>query len=821
MKESVVPLHKDWCAAVAQAVMDVGARVVLVSSHNEAVLLQRKALRWKGRLWVLGHLEPSDVLAELGHKAVPPEWFAFKSYSHMHYFLLEGVQCFYKQKKKTTIPIKEANAIVQAFLKIHSGSEDKEIWANLALGGGQKQRAYYDVFGYLAKTLWKNLTFNRSVLQKNLQQKILTSSLNQAPVIVAVSQLLGDAQYNFIAQIKKRFFNVHVLVYGPKPEKICVHEPGFVVSAVAKDAANVLPSQYVSELNGYACESYSDEIDKVMDLVRGSKGTIILTSRHLVFLRSIMCRMRAEHVEYWDGLGDFFWDVPDGRWVLRCARFLCESPTALSVYAVIEALGEDVLDAVYMFDREYLRKNIFSFDGCQEFLRAHNSPLQEALMVLEACWVEFQNADNKRRLDILGACVRQKRFVSSEAQDIWDDFRASNGWRVFTTVPVFVDTLKNMVTRSIVRTRTHESILCVHPNDARLLRADTVVIAGFYDTPLHGIVDEAALPESAVGLRSLLTRSGEILDFLGCLSQKRVVCTWHKTAPCGRVRSVSSLWFYAQGLTNCLEHACRSNVVVVPQKTRSAHSVEADGACMPESISATHIALLFHNPYDFYMRVILGLEVLPPLGVHVYAREEGIFVHAVMQKGLVTLRETLRYAQELYGQFFGVCQRDARWNKLMRVIADMYRMSVWQQATHVYTEVRGYWDTYVAGRSIRIVLRADRVSVSPEQGVRIGDFKTGAKERIESLLRETGVGWQLIVEGLAPYYGAIEGVVCSGVCQLEVWYSQGREARVYSLVLSDEDAREFKERLVERLAEYYAKGPVKFVLPEGRDSFFV
>ena len=817
MNVRVIPHHSPWIESVMSEVVHHRARVVFVSSHNEAVLLRRQKQTWSGRVWVLGHLEPGEVMAEVGRGRLPDDLFSAPSFSDTYYFLLEKVDRFYRESYRCFLPIQEARTIVQTFMTLFLHQQSASFFEHLDLGYGKKHKAYQEVFVFLHKCL-RGTEMDLVQNQKVLHDSLLASDLVHCPVIIAVSQPLNDSVYGFVDACQELFQGCRILLYGEEPQSLCVHDAHFFIKRILgrRSGCQDSPSQYTNVCDGYACERYSDEVDCVVGLAKdcARKGTVIITSRQLVFLRSIMYRMRAEGLAYWNGLGDFFWDLPDGRWVLRCADFLCHEVTAISLHAVFaELVSEKVL---HLFDKGFLRQEVFSRKGCERFFLKNDPEVVETLKFVFESWRNFQAAkDGRTKVGILNALVRKRAFCFQEADAIWGEFCASRYLGFLSVSQGFTAVLKSMIMRSVVHKRVAEHVLFVHPNDARILGADTVICAGFYDVAQNHIVDEAGVPQEALGLRSHFTRSTEILDFLGCLSQKKVICTWHKTGQGGQVRSVSHLWFYAQKRVSCQEHAYTVAPKVYVPYCPQPYSICAASGCLPETLSATQIARLFHNPYDFYMRFVLGLEVLKPLGDDTTSRQEGIFVHAVMAVGYPNLRACMRGARALYSQFFAE-KHGARLERLLRVICDLY--TVVSSSGHVFAEHSGSMELDMLPKRT-VVMRADRMDVWDDV-VRIGDFKTGSKDALKALFSEIPVGWQLAVEGLIAHYGTVDGLSQVAECSLCVWHSQGRGAQTFSMAFDAQKAEEIKNVLVHRLQEYCGQGVVTFALPEGVKSFY-
>ena len=813
----VIPYHDAWLKSVMREVMSLNARLVFVSSHNEAVLLRRQKQTWCGRVWVLGHLAPGEVMAEVGRDRISEELFSAPSFAQIYYFLLEKIAHFYQTRYKCSLPIQEVRDIAQTFIMLFMGNQDATFFANLTVGYGKKCKAYEHVFAFL-HTCVRETSMDFVHHQTVLQESILASDLTESPAVIAVSQPLNDSGYAFVDACKERFKHMSVVLYGEVPRALCVYDAHFFVKRIMGNCTVPdTPSHYAPVCEGYACERYSDEVECVVALAKAysAKGVVVITSRQLIFLRSVMYRMRAEAVSHWNGLGEFFWDMPDGRRILRCADFLSCHVTAVTLHTVLgDLIPEYVL---HDLDKKCLRQEVFSQKKCEYFLRETHPEFLEIVQCVFDSRARFQKAKNgKGKIAILDGLVRKKAFSVPDLEDIWTEFCTSKHMDLLRGHHTFTSVLKSMILGSVVHKRVEENIVFVHPNDARILGGDTVIYAGFYDAARTLIVEESDLPQEVLGLRSHLTHAKDLLDFLGCLSHKNVLCTWHKTGQGGQVHSVSHLWFYAQKKTICQEHEYTRDIpVYVPCETQEA-SVTVPGSCLPQVLSATQIARLFQNPYDFYMRTILGLEVLPALGDDTARRQEGLFVHAVLALAHRDLRACLRSARTLYPQFF-VTHDEARFGRLLHVIADLHG-AIDGVSPQVFTEHAGRM-TLALSPERALVMRADRIDVW-DDFVRIGDFKTGSKEALKALFSEIPVGWQLAVEGLIAYNGGIEGVSQVASCQLCVWHAQGRGAQTFSLTLDAQQAKEIQALLVQRLAAFYGQGSVTFALPEGVKSFY-
>jgi len=798
-----VPLHENWMGAIHQAMADIHARTVLLSSYNEMVAFHAWPASWHGCVQVLNDLD-HDGIGDVHASA------AISVDEHTkRYFLLKHVLRFYQSRYDVQMPLTEAMAIIRFFLLVRSGNRDISMWNKLDYGMGKKYEIYRHLFTYLSQKLQRYPLYDTALQQEHMLQGLRERFDAVEPVVIAVSQPLSDMLYDFLDDIKVMGQRVIIMVYGDHVASAGVHHPYyFVKRIVGNNDSDAAPTIYASHCYGYVCQHSRDEVGKVLECVHQhyKKTCVMVTSHDRLLLRTIMQRMVLEGIEHWNGLGDFFWDTLDGQWIMACAQFLTSPLASDRLYRMMECLGCAV-EQLWALDRHYLRTNLFVMERCIDFLKRHGSEMAQTCSDLYEYWRRFQTADNVQVFQILQWVVAMRPFVNVRAREIWEELCVNAPPEIWCGGGLLM-VLKHLVQQSVLYKRRSEMVLVVHPNDVRFCPKGTVIYAGMHKKHGDFLLGEETIPAHYVGTRCLLTASSAHLNFLGCLSHDTLICTWSADDAQGRM--AGDMWMVAQQYSSCVTRQYRQNVPLCAPHVPPEPRFEDHSSCMPHTLSATQINMLLNNAYDFYRRYVLGIDPLPIFGGESLRRYEGIVVHHVLQSALPSMKDLMRHGYNVYREAFGPRATSMHWKRLQHVILDLYRAAQRTQGDQVYTEVPGSMTmTLPNSVSLTVTVRADRVDVSDAMVV-LGDYKTGSQTRLKALCVDYPVSWQLIVEGLVVLHQGMSVVPPVPTCHLRIWHSVGRGSHIRAMRIDQGNCAQLLNDLRQRLAVFYTGKNVVF-----------
>jgi ATP-dependent helicase/nuclease subunit B len=312
------------------------------------------------------------------------------------------------------------------------------------------------------------------------------------------------------------------------------------------------------------------------------------------------------------------------------------------------------------------------------------------------------------------------------------------------------------------RRRDHVSLSILGLLEARLMRADVMVLAGLNEGTWPGAADcgpwinrpmrevlEMKQPEAQIGQTAH--------DFVQAFGNAEVKLLWSRRI--GDAPGTPSRWIHR--LLMILETAKlkgRRPASRWPELARSLSQprhVTPIGkpkprppvALRPRGLSVTRIERLIRDPYAIYARHVLRLEPVKPVSAVPDPARRGIIFHAAIGDFLAAFPETLpadiagaleecghrHFAAiadypGLAGFWWPRFQRIARW---MAETEPGARSGV----ERVVAERDGAIELAIGGGSFRLSCRADRIELLENGGARIVDYKTGgvpSRKQVES-----------------------------------------------------------------------------------------
>jgi ATP-dependent helicase/nuclease subunit B len=334
---------------------------------------------------------------------------------------------------------------------------------------------------------------------------------------------------------------------------------------------------------------------------------------------------------------------------------------------------------------------------------------------------------------------------------------------------------------------THPRLSILGPIEARLQRADLMILAGLNEEtwPQAGAIDPwFSRPMRAdFGLDPPERRLGQSAhDFVMAASAPLVILT--RSVKVGTSPTVPSRWLLRlQTLVEGLEHKIpipdpdhdyvrfagyldRPEVIrpIGPPSPRPAVAVR------PRQLSVTQVETLIRDPYAIYARHILRLRKLDPIDQPIDAAIRGTLVHALVEEFARTEIEHAAYdiaqraslfraiAVKHLGRILHHPATAGLW--LPRVI----RMADWLAENWaeikaggriIGVEVKGQIKFVSPGGEFTLTAKADRIDQRPD-GLVIVDYKTGTPPKKPEI--EAGFAAQFPLEGAIAHAGGFKDI---------------------------------------------------------------
>lgn len=312
--------------------------------------------------------------------------------------------------------------------------------------------------------------------------------------------------------------------------------------------------------------------------------------------------------------------------------------------------------------------------------------------------------------------------------------------------------------------KTHPRVQLLSPQEARLQRFDTLIVAQMNEGvwPEKARYHQEWLPPSAA--RWLELSEGNELNYalhdMHCLkgSEQRIYCS-HAQKDAGKVTPPSALWHLQnfvggaaneeQRYSSLLRRLCHrvwNEKGEVRKQLGNPPTPNVPSQHFPKKISPTGMQLLMQNPYGFYARYVLNLVPLQPASQSLKGAAFGNVVHRVIEgysclrdeepwavldeKGLTRLAKKTGYE---YGKYPAIDR--LWWPRLVRVIHwwseedSVRRAQGWQvqsEVTYGKKITVGDAEVFIEGRIDRLEMKNDEREAGDAHTYVITDYKTGA-----------------------------------------------------------------------------------------------
>jgi ATP-dependent helicase/nuclease subunit B len=220
----------------------------------------------------------------------------------------------------------------------------------------------------------------------------------------------------------------------------------------------------------------------------------------------------------------------------------------------------------------------------------------------------------------------------------------------------------------------------------------------------------------------------------------------------------------------------RRSAVDAAERPAPVPSVEA----RPRQISVTEVERLRADPFSFYARRILGLDVLDPLEADPTAADKGSLIHRVIERLIETgrLGDARARREVLREEIAALADHpllDALWRprveRMLDWTAEEFRRRAADGWTETFAERKGSLD--IGG--VRLTGKADVVQRRGTE-LAIGDFKTGAPPSYAQI--EAGYALQLGLLAALAEAGVLAGIAPATAADLVYWRLSGGETNV-------------------------------------------
>ena len=333
--------------------------------------------------------------------------------------------------------------------------------------------------------------------------------------------------------------------------------------------------------------------------------------------------------------------------------------------------------------------------------------------------------------------------------------------------------------------RAHPRLKILGLLEARLLRADLVLLAGLDETiwPPQAHTDAFLnRPMRArLGLSAPERRIGQTAhDFVQAMGNPRVIIT--RAAKRGGTPMVASRFLQRMAaLAGPSFEACRergrgllhwAQALDLPCEIRQ---IPRPKPCppldlRPARLSVTRIETLRRDPYAIFAQYILELQPLDPLGLEMGAREMGLFLHEVLAaftrihpagalpaSAPAQLLDMTRAAMQPL--LANAAFRAFQWPRVQKALDYFMQFELARRESIVHIHVEQYGDMDITlddGALFKLTGVADRLELAQDNSVTIVDFKTGAVPGLTEV--RVGFAPQLTLEAVMVDCAAFKGL---------------------------------------------------------------
>ncbi len=353
---------------------------------------------------------------------------------------------------------------------------------------------------------------------------------------------------------------------------------------------------------------------------------------------------------------------------------------------------------------------------------------------------------------------------------------------------------RSLLRGGVVRPRQagHPRLSILGPLEARLQRADLVIIAGLNEGTWPRIEDPdpwlSRPMRAAVGLPAPERRVGLAAhDVAQLLSAPQVVVT--RAAKVDGVPTVASRWVLRLG---ALLQGLGKEKAVASEDPWLAWARQRDHipkycpisppepkpplVARPRRMSVTRIEEWIANPYAIFARDVLGLEALDPLSGEPDAAHRGQLIHHALHQFTARFpdalppdseKELIDIADNLFRALGGHPRVWAFWRPHFARFAKWFGATEADRRHHIaecHSEVRGKLVIDAHAGAFTLTARADRIDLTEDGELVFYDYKTGTPPRrsqVDSLISP-----QLPLEAAIALRGSYDGLDVKAVSDL-------------------------------------------------------
>jgi len=345
------------------------------------------------------------------------------------------------------------------------------------------------------------------------------------------------------------------------------------------------------------------------------------------------------------------------------------------------------------------------------------------------------------------------------------------------------------------RSQSHPRLMILGQLEARLVEADTVVVAGLNE----GTWPKTAEPgpwlnrhlRKALGLPPVEFQIGIAAhDFFMTATASTVLLT-RSAKDRGGSPTVPSRWLQRLDTVTRALH-CRDRLGLDPDRLVWAAELDRPqgpvrpcappapcppAAARPKELWVTEIETLMRDPYSVYAKRILGLKELDPLDADPGVREHGAIIHDVLERFARTYpgelppepeEALILMGLEAFEQFAHQPEMQALWWPRFKRIAQWFVAEETARRRLVRRIAAESEGALVLGPdgSFTIRARADRVELRRTGGLGIADYKTGSLPSLAEI--KAGLSPQLPLEAAIAEGGGFPGLA-GPIEALEHW----------------------------------------------------
>ncbi len=379
----------------------------------------------------------------------------------------------------------------------------------------------------------------------------------------------------------------------------------------------------------------------------------------------------------------------------------------------------------------------------------------------------------------------------------------------------YVDVLHGLMRDVNVQpaTQPHPMLKILTPEQARLVKSDTVIVGGLNDEVWPKRPDESPWlsPDmvKAIGLPPLDESIGHSAhQFMQAISNPNVLLS--RSVRSGDAPTVASpfltrlmMVLKGAGLADDIQNKSQLLDIHTAMHTPSEVTPIAPPeprppvAVRPKQLPATAIEALMRDPYTVYAKYILKIRPRDPLDASPSVSERGTFTHDALDAFVKKYPD--RMPDNAYEELLKIGE-DAFKTRLNNPSVQSFwwprfeRIAKWfvkfeaerrEMTRNLGTEVRGKLEIDLGdGETFTLTAIADRIDRNADDQTVIIDYKTGAVPTQKSVA--LGFSPQLTLEALIAFTGGFDKIDANEVGEIQYWkLSGGRPAAEVTKVKGD------------------------------------